>query len=194
MTVDHFILPDLLKNMRIFNGEVEHFKVLQHSTISNQENLHTFLTHYSIVYIVSGTLYLRNKDSELSIKEGELCLISPGVYFTSEFISNQMYSMFTLFFSQWTAQYILKLPGITDLLNKQCNLTSCQEIHIIPKEKIFRNFFDSIQLYHKLEKKVKDEMIPIKFAELIYILLEGPHKQTILSFLSEAATHNKKKP
>ena len=164
MTVENFILPDLLKHMRIFNGEVENFKVLQHSARSNRENIRTFLTHHSIVYVVSGTLHLMNNGSELSVQEGEMCLIAPGAYFSSELIGNQNYSMLALFFNQWTAQYILKLPGITGIL------------------------------YRKLEKEVKNEMIPIKFAELIYILLEGPHKQTILSFLSDAAMHNKKKP
>ena len=42
-----------------------------------------------------------------------------------------------------------------------------------------------------MKKEVKDEMIPIKFAELIYILLDSPHKQTVLSFLSEAAMNDK---
>lgn len=177
--------------MRIFNGEVENFKVLQHSTASDQENIRTFLTHHSIVYVASGSIYLMDNDSELLIREGELCLFSPGVYFSSELTCNNKYSMFALFFNQWTAQCILRLPGITDILNEQCKLTSCREIHIIPKEKIFHNFFDSIQIYHKLKKEVKDEMIPIKFAELIYILLDGPHKQTVLSFLSEAAMNNK---
>ena len=194
MTVENFILPDLLKHMRIFNGEVENFKVLQHSARSNRENIRTFLTHHSIVYVVSGTLHLMNNGSELSVQEGEMCLIAPGAYFSSELIGNQNYSMLGLFFNQWTAQYILKLPGITGILNEQQKLASCQEVHIIPKEKVFRSFFDSIHLYRKLEKEVKNEMIPIKFAELIYILLEGPHKQTILSFLSDAAMHNKKKP
>lgn len=179
--------------MRIFNGEAENFKILHHSVASDQENIHTFLTHHSIVYVASGTIYLMENNSELPIKEGELCLFSPGSYFSSELINNQKYSMFALFFNQWTAQCILRLPRITNILNEQCKLTACREVHIIPKEKIFRHFFDSIQLYHKLKKEVKDEMIPIKFAELIYILLESPHKQTVLSFLSEAAMHDKKK-
>lgn len=177
--------------MRIFNGEAENFKVLHHSMASNQENIRTFLTHHSIVYVASGTIHLMENESEFPIKEGELCLFSPGVYFSSELASNHKYSMFALFFNQWTAQCILRLPGITDILNEQYKLISCREVHIIPKEKIFSNFFDSIQLYYKLKKEVKDEMIPIKFAELIYILLDSPHKQTVLSFLSEAAMNDK---
>lgn len=179
--------------MRIFNGEAENFRVLRHSTASNQENIHTFLTHHSIVYVVSGTLHLIENESPMSIKEGELCLFSPGVYFSSELISDQKYSMFTLFFNQWTAQCILKLPGVIDILNEPYKLDDCGIVHIVPKNNILRNFFESIQLYHKLEKDVKEEIIPVKFAELIYILLNSPHRQTILSFLSEAAVYNKKK-
>lgn len=171
---------------------VENFKLSHHSASATQENKSTFLTQHLIVYIASGTLRLVNNDSVLSVEEGEMCLISPGSYVSSEFTNNNVFSRFTLFFNQWTAQCILKLPGITDALNEQCQPTARQGVHILPKKNIFKLFFDSIRLYHKLEKKVKDEMLPIKFAELIYILLDSPHKPAILSFLSEAAMHSAK--
>ena len=35
-------------------------------------------------------------------------------------------------------------------------------------------------------KKLKKEMLPVKFTELIYLLLNSPHRDIVLSFLSEA--------
>ena len=95
MVVENFILPDLLESMRI-------------STSSSQENTRNFLTDYSIVYTVSGTLCLKNSDSEQIIEEGELALIPPGTYAFSESANDQNHSGFTFFFDQWTAQCI---PG-----------------------------------------------------------------------------------
>ena len=37
-----------------------------------------------------------------------------------------------------------------------------------------------------VEKKLKKEMLPVKFTELIYLLLNSPHRDVVLSFLSEA--------
>lgn len=99
MVVENFILPDLLESMRI-------------STSSSQENTRNFLTDYSIVYAVSGTLCLKNSDSEQIIEEGELALIPPGTYAFSESANDQNHSGFTFFFDQWTAQCILKLPEV----------------------------------------------------------------------------------
>ena len=192
MTVENIILPDLLKSMRIFNGEVENFRVLQESTSSSRENVHTFLTHHSIVYIASGTLRLASRNSEQIIHEGELCLLSPGIYSSSEFISDRKYSAFILFFNHRTAQCILKYPEVIDKLNKRPKLPFMQNVHVIPNQKIFRGFFESIHLYQQLEKKLKDEILPIKFVELIYLLLDSPHEETVLSFLSEAAVYHEK--
>ena len=90
MVVENFILPDLLESMRI-------------STSSSQENTRNFLTDYSIVYAVSGTLCLKNSDSEQIIEEGELALIPPRAYAFSESVHDQNHSGFTFFFNQWTA-------------------------------------------------------------------------------------------
>ncbi len=38
----------------------------------------------------------------------------------------------------------------------------------------------------EIEKKLKKEMLPVKFTELIYLLLNSPHRDIVLSFLSEA--------
>ena len=146
MVVENFILPDLLESMRI-------------STSSSQENTRNFLTDYSIVYTVSGTLCLKNSDSEQIIEEGELALIPPGTYAFSESANDQNHSGFTFFFDQWTAQCILKLPEV----------------------------INAVPLYHNLEKKLKKEMLPVKFTELIYLLLNSPHRDVVLSFLSKAA-------
>ena len=173
MVVENFILPDLLESMRI-------------STSSSQENTRNFLTDYSIVYAVSGTLCLKNSDSEQIIEEGELALIPPGTYAFSESANDQNHSGFTFFFDQWTAQCILKLPEVISALSLYQPPVSRQKVYIIPRQKVFRNFFNAVQLYHNLEKKLKKEMLPVKFTELIYLLLNSPHRDVVLSFLSEA--------
>lgn len=174
MVVENFILPDLLESMRI-------------STSSSQENTRNFLTDYSIVYAVSGTLCLKNSDSEQIIEEGELALIPPGAYAFSESVHDQNHSGFTFFFNQWTAQCILKLPKVISALSLHQPPVTRQKVYIIPRQKVFRNFFNAVQLYHNLEKKLKEEMLPVKFTELIYLLLNSLHRDIVLSFLSEAA-------
>ena len=164
MVVENFILPDLLESMRI-------------STSSSQENTRNFLTDYSIVYAVSGTLCLKNSDSEQIIEEGELALIPPGTYAFSESANDQNHSGFTFFFDQWTAQCILKLPEVISTLSLYQPPVTRQKVYIIPRQKVFRNFFNTVQLYHNLEKKLKEEMLPVKFTEL---------RDVVLSFLSEA--------
>ena len=165
MVVENFILPDLLESMRI-------------STSSSQENTRNFLRDYSIVYAVSGTLCLKSNGSEQLLKEGELALISPGVHASSSF---------AFFLNRQTAQCVLKLPEVFNALNLQRPAVPRQKVYIIPRQKVFRNFFNAVQLYHNLEKKLKAEMLPVKFTELIYLLLNSPHRDVVLSFLSEAA-------
>lgn len=180
--------------MHIINKDTGNFKVLEHSIVVNQKNIHTFLAHYSIIYIASGTLHLTKKRSKRVIKEGELCLISPGIYTKSEFTHNHKHVVFILLFNRQTAQLLLELPKVYNDLNNLSNLKPRQnpDIYIIPPNKIYKSFFNSTRLYHKMKNDIKKEMIPIKFAELIYLLLDSPHKQAILSFLSDAAIHKEK--
>lgn len=180
MVVENFILPDLLESMRI-------------STSSSQENTRNFLRDYSIVYAVSGTLCLKSNGSEQLLKEGELALISPGVHASSGLADNQKYSSFAFFLNRQTAQCVLKLPEVFNALNLQRPAVPRQKVYIIPRQKVFRNFFNAVQLYHNLEKKLKAEMLPVKFTELIYLLLDSPHRDIVLSFLTEAAGNTPEK-
>ena len=41
-----------------------------------------------------------------------------------------------------------------------------------------------------MKNDIRKEMIPVKFTELIYLLLDSPHQQAILSFLSDAAIYS----
>ena len=119
-------------------------------------------------------------------EEGELALIPPGAYVFSKSSNDQNHSGFTFFFNQWTAQCILKLPEVISALSLYQPPVTRQKVYIIPRQKVFRNFFNTVQLYHNLEKKLKEEMLPVKFTELIYLLLNSPHRDVVLSFLSEA--------
>ena len=77
-------------------------------------------------------------------------------------------------------------PGSDQRLESVPTAVTRQKVYIIPRQKVFRNFFNAVQLYHNLEKKLKEEMLPVKFTELIYLLLNSPHRDVVLSFLSEA--------
>ncbi|WP_455638364.1 hypothetical protein [Parabacteroides sp.] len=178
--------------MRIRYENTENFKIQQHSIAANQKHVRTFLAYHSIIYIVSGALHLTDNDIEQVIKEGELCLISPGTYANPELTNDQELIVFILLFNRQTAQFILKLPKVHNALNKQSRLKSWKnpDIYIIPPNKFYKSFFDSIELYHEMKNDIKKEMIPVKFTELIYLLLDSPHQQAILSFLSDAAIYS----
>lgn len=174
MVVENFILPDLLESMRI-------------STSSSQENTRNFLTDYSIVYAVSGTLCLKNSDSEQIIEEGELALIPPGIIRFFRIKPRSESFRIYLLLRPMDSTVHSQTPGSDSALSLYQPPVTRQKVYIIPRQKVFRNFFNAVQLYHNLEKKLKEEMLPVKFTELIYLLLNSPHRDVVLSFLSEAA-------
>lgn len=172
-----------------YSGRDKNVRLLQYANASTTENFDAFLTHHALVFILSGVKQVNVSHSKFRINAGELFLIPRGEYVMSEYIAGEHgFQSMMLFFNQKVARYVVEQLNET-VPEALAEVKKKEAIKIIPHNPDIQLLFRSLVSYSKENSPFLCEMVRLKFMELIYLLLDGPYRQTIISFLLDAA-HN----
>ncbi len=172
-----------------YSGQDKNVRLLQYANASTTENFDAFLTHHALVFILSGVKQINVSHSQFRINAGELFLIPKGEYVMSEYIAGENgFQSIMLFFNRKVARYVIEQLNetapetLTEVKKKEA-------IKIIPHNPEIRSLFRSLVSYSKENSPFLCEMVRLKFMELIYLLLDGPYRKTIVTFLLDAARY-----
>ncbi|QIU97161.1 AraC family transcriptional regulator [Bacteroides faecium] len=170
-------------------GENTNIRLLQYVNSTTQENFDAFLTHYALVYILSGVKQIKVAQNKFQIQPGELFLIPRGEYVMSEYITGENgFQSLMLFFNKKVAQELIEqISGYLSAHLSDVVPTRKEAVKIIPHNPAIEKIFSSIATYSQGESRFTCELLRLKFAELIYLLLDSPYQKLILSFLLDAA-------
>lgn len=185
MTAKRLFIPDdVMSATKI--GTDKNVRLLQYTSATTTENFDVFLTHNALVYILSGIKQVRVAQSGFQINPGELFLIPRGEYVMSQYLTGENgFRSVMLFFTKKAAQDILEQIGDSMLTVERTKNNSAVKI-ISPNANIERLFL-SLEAYSKGANPYMCELVRLKFAELIYLLLDGPYRQFIVTFLVDAS-------
>lgn len=167
--------------------------LLQYAQASTRENFDAFLACPAVVYILSGMKQIKVAQSDFRIKPGELFLIPQGEYVMSEYMTEiEGFRSIMLFLDSRMAKTVLNkvshyLPVEEHLQGDKYD----KAIKIVPHLDEIHNLFLTLEMYCKSETQFLDELIQMKFMELIFLLLNTSYKGLILSFLLNAARDGK---
>ncbi|WP_455592802.1 helix-turn-helix domain-containing protein [Bacteroides sp.] len=186
MTTKRLFVPDdvLLPQQ----GRNKNVRLLQYVNTTTQENFDAFLTHHALVYILSGVKQIKVAQNKFDIHPGELFLIPRGEYVMSEYIAGENgFRSLMLFFSKKTAQEMLEqINRATGGKWLETEKIKKEAVKIIPRNREVERLFASLEAYSQSENPFMCELIRLKFAELIYLLMDTPYQKLIFSFLLDA--------
>ena len=182
-----FVPDDIIRPAR--PGENTNIRLLQYVNSTTQENFDAFLTHYAMVYILSGVKQIKVSQSKFQIQPGELFLIPRGEYVMSEYITGENgFQSLMLFFSKKVAQDLIEqISGYLSAHMSDVVPMKKEAVKIIPHNPDVERIFSTIATYSKGASNFTCELLKLKFAELNYLLLDSPYQKLILSFLLDAA-------
>lgn len=182
-----FVPDDIIRPAR--PGENTNIRLLQYVNATTQENFDAFLTHYAMVYILSGVKQIKVAQNKFQIHPGELFLIPRGEYVMSEYITGEHgFQSLMLFFSKKVAQDLIEqISGYLSTHISDIIPMKKEAVKIIPHNPDIEKIFSAIATYSKSESRFTCELLKLKFTELIYLLLDSPYQKLILSFLLDAA-------
>lgn len=169
-------------------GGDKNVRLLQYVNTTTQENFDAFLTHHALVYILSGVKQIKVAQNKFDIHSGELFLIPRGEYVMSEYIAGESgFRSLMLFFSKKTAQEMLEqISRATGGKLLETEKIKKEAVKIIPRNWEIEKLFASLEAYSQGENPFMCELIRLKFAELIYLLMDTPYQKLIFSFLLDA--------
>ena len=167
-------------------GADKSVRLLQYTSLTAAENFDVFLTHNALVYILSGIKQIRVAQSDFQINPGELFLIPRGEYVMSEYLTGENgFRSIMLFFTKKAAQDILGQIDSSMLTVEHSKNNSAVKI-MSPNQNIEKLFL-SLEAYSKGDSPYMCELVRLKFSELIYLLLDSPYRQLIITFLIDAS-------
>lgn len=185
MTAKRLFIPDdVMSATKV--GTDKNVRLLQYTSATTTENFDVFLTHNALIYILSGIKQVRVAQSGFQINPGELFLIPRGEYVMSQYLTGENgFRSVMLFFTKKAAQDILEQIDDSMLTVERTKNNSAVKI-ISPNPNVERLFL-SLEAYSKGDNPYMCELVRLKFAELIYLLLDGPYRQFIVTFLVDAS-------
>lgn len=189
MSVNRLFVPDDLLHPRQQGGD-KNIRLLQYVSSSTEENFDAFLTHHALVYILSGVKQIKVASNQYDIHPGELFLIPRGEYVMSQYIAGESgFRSFMLFFSKKTAQEMVEQigQGLTTESLQQVGEMKREAVKIIPQSREVERLFASLEAYSRSGNPYMCELTRLKFAELVYLLMDTPYRKLIVSFLLDAA-------
>lgn len=179
-----FIPDDVMSATKV--GMDKNVRLLQYTSSTTTENFDVLLTHNALVYILSGMKQIRVARSGFQINSGELFLIPRGEYVMSEYLTGEHgFRSVMLFFTKKAAQDILGQLE-SNLLTTE-PLKNNNAVKIISPNQDMERLFLSLEAYSKGDNPYMCELVRLKFAELIYLLLDSPYRQLIITFLMDAS-------
>ena len=186
MSTKRVIIPqDVLKDGKKSSANIN---LVKYTSSTTRANFETFLTEYAIVYILSGRKEITIVDTTYHIKKGELFLLPKGEYIMSEYIvEDSDYQSITLYFNSKLSQKALSEIEISNIpIFRQKEGCPDKAIHTIPVTSDIENIFHTLMSYINNDIAFKQELIELKFMELLYLLLSGEFSGKIIQFLSMA--------
>lgn len=167
-------------------GADKSVRLLQYTSLTTTENFDVFLTHNALVYILSGIKQIRVAQSGFQINPGELFLIPRGEYVMSEYLTGENgFRSIMLFFTKKAAQDILgQIDGSMLTIERSKNNSA---VKIMSANQHIEKLFLSLEAYSKGDSPYMCELVRLKFSELIYLLLDSPYRQLIITFLVDAS-------
>lgn len=191
MSVKRLFVPD------DFGGEpFRSTRLLQYVQTADQESFDAFLTHHALVFVMAGVKQIRIGSEQYRIGPGELFLIPRGEYVMSEYIArNRGFRSLMLFFSRQLARETLSSLHLAETVPGRersgeaaaADVLSAAAVQVIPGTDEIARVFAALDAYGLRESEYREELVRLKFRELVILLLDSPWRSRILSFLRDAA-------
>jgi len=168
-----FVPDDILRPAQ--SGEDKNIRLLKYVNSITQENFDSFLTHHSLIFILSGVKQIKVGSNQFDIRAGELFLIPKGEYVMSEYITGEHgFRSLMLFFCKRVVQGLAEqLNGCLPECIPERIPAKIEAVKIIPHNREIEKLFSSLEEYSKSKSPFMCELIRLKFTELVYLLLDA---------------------
>lgn len=190
MGIKRIIIPQISVEDR--KKGLTDINLAKYTSSTSSAHFEAFLTEYAIIYIISGEKELILSGNTYHFGKGELFLLPKGEYIMSEYVTaGNNFESLTLFFNTRISQKVLSEIEINSIPihNKKRNLGD-RDICTIPVTSDIKNIYLSLISYIEKDITFKQELIQLKFMELLFLLLDAAADK-IIHFLSSAVQRDK---
>lgn len=142
-----------------------------------------FITQHTLLFVLGGHKILHIGEHTHTAEAGHLMLMKRGIYTMSEFIPEGLnYEALLLFF---TDEFLKKFLHSYQLTTAAAPETPSHLV--VPTNELLDSFKNQFMGYFGKTMEGLDNILQLKLQELLLLLLAGPQKQQVLTFLQSIA-------
>jgi AraC-like DNA-binding protein len=143
----------------------------------------SFITEHTIIFVMQGHKLLHVEDQTHTAEAGHIVMMKRGIYIMSEFVPDGLnYEAMLLFFTDEFVKKFLHSHHLTT-----SNTTEIASHLVIPTNELLDGFKNQFLGYFGKTMDGLESILQLKLHELMLLLLAGPQKQQVLSFLQNIA-------
>ena len=174
-------LYSLVKSSNHFRKmEVDGLLFVEYKCIMEETKFGIWSDHNYFAYIISGRKMWKSIFHDYEVHQGDILFIKKGANFTHQFFDDEFCAIFLFLPDDFIKSFLQKNPHfIKEAKNKSLNPEPI--VHLTPDE-LLESYFSSVASYLSLSKKPNEQLLKLKFEELLLHVCTNVHYQQLKDY------------
>ena len=177
-------LYSAIKNSNLFRKmEISELLFAEYTCMREETKFGIWSNNNYFAFISSGKKMWRTIYHSYEVSEGDILFVKKGANLTHQFFDDEFCAIFIFIPDEFIKEFLKKNTALCDVSQKD---TSGQDAVLrIQPDELLENYYRSVQSYLSLSQKPNEQLLLLKFEELLLSLFSGnKHKELTDYFIS----------
>lgn len=174
-------LYSAIKNNNVFSKiEVSELLFVEYTCMQEETKLGLWSNNNYFAFISSGKKMWRTIYHSYEVADGDIIFVKKGANLTHQFFEDKFCAIFLFIPDDFIKSFLKKNSALLDTAQK--DLSGQDAVLRIEKDELLETYYSSIQSYLSLSQKPNEQLILLKFEELLLSLFSNKKHQALTDY------------
>jgi len=160
--------------------EVNELLFVEYTCMEEETKLGLWSNNNYFAFISSGTKIWRSIYHSYEVNEGDILFVKKGANLTHQFFNDKFCAIFVFIPDDFIKEFLKRNAGLLDTSQK--NLSGQDSVLRIHPDELLESYCHSIQIYLSLTEKPNEQLLILKFEELLLSLFSNKKHQDLTDY------------
>jgi AraC-like DNA-binding protein len=174
-------LYSAIKNSDLFSKiEVSELLFVEYTCMQEENKLGIWSNNNYFAFISSGKKAWKTIYHTYEVNEGDILFIKKGANLTHQFFNNKFCAVFVFIPDDFIKTFLKKNPSFLNASQK--DLSGQDAVLRVEPDELLENYYHSIRSYLSLSQKPNENLLILKFEELLFSLFTNEKHRTLTDY------------
>lgn len=174
-------LYSAIKNSNRFSKiEVNELLFVEYTCMQEENKLGLWSNNNYFAFISSGKKMWRTIYHSYEVSDGDIIFVKKGANLTHQFFDDKFCAIFVFIPDEFIKSFLRKNSFL--LATSQKNLSGQDAVLHVEKDELLETYYHSIQSYLSLSRKPNEQLLLLKFEELLLSLFSNKKHQALTDY------------